>query len=141
MNVRMIALYIYLLFAFFVECFARLGARDAFEYKKSNSLIKKQKQQYKAWRNMFRVYPKEDTFAPRHSKLFYIVRIVNFIFVLIVIILVACFCFDHSNISIYIIMSVIALIFFAPFIAYMIYLIIISNPPHKIITFDKFNNP
>ena len=141
----MVALYIclvlYLLFAFFVEYFTRLGARDAFEYRKSNSLIKKQKQQYKTWRNVFRVYPKEDTFAPRHVKLFNIVRGVNILFVLIVIMLVTCFSFDYSNILIYIILSVIALIFFAPFIAYMIYLIIISKPPHKIITFDKFNNP
>lgn len=132
----------YLLIVFFIELLGRFGTRDAFEYKKSNSRIKKQKKEYSIFRNLFKVYPFKDSFAPRHMKLFFLVRITNFISTSIAIILVVFLSnqFDSLLICYIVVFTPIAIVD-VPFVLYMVFLVINSDYPRKRITFDGFKNP
>ena len=69
--------------SFLDEGLARTGNRDAFYYKKSKTLIKKQMKQMNKFEKAFWVYRLELTNTQKYAKLFYYIRALNLFFVIL----------------------------------------------------------
>lgn len=86
MDEKEIIIIVYLLdlwFSLLISFMARCGNRDAFEFKKSNSTIKKQLKQMSTANKIFWYYDKDMTVFPFYRNLFYAVRISSLLFSII----------------------------------------------------------
>ena len=68
---------------------ARSGSRDAFYYKKSKSLIKKQMKQWNIFQKAFWLYSPELTHTSKYRNIFYAIRILNIFLVMLYLLLFA----------------------------------------------------
>ncbi len=70
-----------MLISFLLQCDFRVGVRDAFQYKKSKTRIRKDNQQLSIWRKILLVYPSSiQCFAPYHMKMFQLLRVCHIAF-------------------------------------------------------------
>lgn len=126
-------------------CFiARIGVRDSFEYKKSKSQIRTECKIYPMWRHFLRVYPCQNSNAPRHMKLFLIFRganwtISSFFTALLLIARIRPFAASLLNVLI----ALRAILVYLPFFLYTMCIPTYPAPGKrgKQYNFDSFRNP
>lgn len=73
--------------AFCTGSWARIGNRDAFDYKKSNTRIRKQKKELNIFQKLFWIYSDKYTHVPKYRNMFYAFRIANISLVILYLIL------------------------------------------------------
>lgn len=67
-----------ILVGLWTACLARTGSRDAFEYKKSKTAIREDRQSLTRWERFLGRFVTAPTHAPFHTKLFWRFRIYNY---------------------------------------------------------------
>lgn len=126
-------------FALWVMYTARIGCRDAIDYRRSKSAQKKLRKEMGVLRRILRIYPLKISFAPRHMRLFLLVRAIC-LFLLVVEVLVFVFWRGCSeNVWRIVFISKISCIY-APFYLYLIVRFHMLTGP-KILDFDRVDNP
>ena len=123
------------------ETFARTGMRDAFQFKKSKSRVKKENEQRSLLYKVFGLYCLSNTKAPYHMKKYAIIRITNLVFFIVEIILH--FCLAYLS-GLRLVFSVLILLhFFISVVPFVFETIILSNTKEygKLPDFDKSKKP
>ncbi len=128
------------LIAVMMSYIARLGMRDAFEYKKSKTRLKKEYKQYSFWRHITKIYPPGDSFAPKHMKAFLIFRITNLI-IMIFIFVFSLIAQKHGALQhvLSVIVTIKMIMIYGPFFVYILFLAV--NSSGKQVSFDIFKKP
>lgn len=118
---------------------ARCGCRDAILYKHSKSWEKKFVKNLSATERLLQLYPESFCFAPRHLKIFQIIRIVNALAVIISILLFTLKNDQHEQVyRVFFYMKLFS--FYIPFFLYCLNPKF-KKPRSKRLDFSQFKKP